>query len=192
MEDERLIRVVGFAGSLRSGSYNLALLRTAARSAPAGMVVDVVDISAVPVFNVDLEHGPPDAVADFQSKIRAADGVLISTPEYNAGMAGVTKNLIDWASRPSGKAVLAGKPVAVMGATRGNWGTVRAQAQLRQSLSSIGAFDMKKPEIMVPHAASKFDTDGHLSDADVLRRLDLFMGAFHRWILLLQAGDPPA
>ena len=187
-----MIRVAGFAGSLRNGSYNLALLRAAARSAPAGMIVDVLDVSAVPVFNVDLESGPSDAVSDFQSRIRVADGVLIATPEYNAGMAGVTKNLIDWASRPSGDAVLAGKPVALLGATRGNWGTVRAQAQLRQSLSSIGALDMKKPEIMVPHAASKFDAAGHLSDEDVLRRLGLFMEAFRRWILLAGAGDSPA
>jgi chromate reductase len=177
--------MVGFAGSLRTGSYNLALLRAAAEVVPAGTTLEILDVSQVPVFNVDLERHVPSAVSNFQDAIRVADGVVIATPEYNAGLSGVTKNLIDWASRPSGDAVLARKPVAVMGATRGSWGTVRAQAQVRQTLSYIGAFDMKKPEIIVPRAAAKFDESGRLTDEDMRRRLEEFMAAFLSWIIRL-------
>jgi chromate reductase len=183
------IQVVGFAGSLRLGSYNLALLRAAASVAPKGLTVHTLDVSEVPVFNVDLERDPPTAVSDFLDAIRSADGVLIATPEYNAGPSGVTKNLIDWASRPSGHAVLARKPVAIMGATRGSWGTVRAQAQLRQTLSYIGAYDMKKPEVLVPRAAAKFDEDGALIDDDVRERLRIFMETFARWVVRMTAPD---
>lgn len=173
---------MGFAGGLRSGSFNQALLRAAAEEAPDGMVLEVLDISGVPLFNVDLEAQVPEPVARFQEAIASADGVLIVTPEYNAGPAGVTKNLVDWASRPSRAAVLARKPVAIMGATRGNWGTVRAQAQLRQTPSFIGAYDVKKPEVMVPQAPARFDEAGRLIDEATLARVRDTMAAFLDWI----------
>lgn len=179
------LHVVGFAGSLRRASFNRALLRAAAEEVPEGMVLEILDVSKVPVFNADLEADLPGPVADFQGAISGADGVLIVTPEYNAGLPGSTKNLVDWSSRPSGAAAILGKPVALMGATRGSWGTVRAQAQLRQTLSHIPAYDMKKPEVMVPHAPQKFDEEGRLTDEDTRRRLRVFMAAFREWILML-------
>ncbi len=112
--------------------------------------------------------------------------MLIVTPEYNAGVSGVTKNLVDWASRPSGDAVILRKPVAIMGAARGSWGTVRAQAQLRQTLSHIPAYDMKKPEVMVPRAPGKFDEEGRLTDEDTRRRVRALLGAFREWILVFR------
>lgn len=182
---ERL-HVVGFAGSLRRASFNRALLRAAVEEAPEGMEVEVLDVSQVPVFNADLEAELPASVATFQQAIAAADGVLIVTPEYNAGVPGLTKNLVDWASRPSGDAVIRHKPVAVMGATRGSWGTVRAQALLRQSLSHIPAYDMKKPEVMVPHAPQKFDEAGRLTDEETRRRVRALLEAFREWILVFR------
>lgn len=187
-DDPPRLHVVGFAGSLRRRSFNRALLRAAVEEAPEGLVIEMLDVSEVPVFNADLEADLPPAVAAFQQATAAADGVLIATPEYNSGVSGVTKNLVDWASRPSGNAVILRKPVAIMGATRGNWGTVRAQAQLRQTLSHIPAHDMKKPEVMVPHAPSKFDADGVLTHEDTRRRLRAFLEAFRQWILVFRGS----
>src|SRR2546428_8011970 len=95
------IRVLGFAGSLRQGSYNRALLRAAQALAPEGMAIETFDLAAVPLYNGDVEaRGDPDGVAAFKQAIRAADAVLMVTPEYNHGVPGVMKNAIDWASRP--------------------------------------------------------------------------------------------
>lgn len=180
------LHVVGFAGSLRRGSFNRSLLRAAVEEAPESMDIAILDVSGVPVFNADLEAEPPEALVSFQRAIAAADGVLIVTPEYNAGVSGVTKNLVDWASRPTGDAVILRKPVAIMGATRGSWGTVRAQAQLRQTLSHIPAYDMKKPEVMVPRAPGKFDAHGRLTDEDTRRRVRALLEAFREWILVFR------
>jgi len=188
-QTDKKVRVVGFAGSLRAGSFNRALLRAAAEEAPEGMVLEILDISGVPLFNADIEARAPESVGSFLAAISAADGVVIVTPEYNAGPAGVTKNLVDWASRPPGASVLARKPVAIMGATRGSWGTVRAQAQLRQTLSHIGAHDMKMPEVMVPHAPAKFDETGRLIDEATRTRLRVAMVAFLEWVRREETAD---
>lgn len=96
----RPIRVLGFAGSLRKGSYNRVLLRVAAELMPKGAVFETFDLEGIPPFNQDLEAQPPAKVKEFKRSIKAADAVLIATPEYNYSIPGVLKNAIDWASRP--------------------------------------------------------------------------------------------
>src|SRR5688572_32897082 len=101
------IHVLGFAGSLRRGSYNRALLRAAQELAPAGMVIEVFDLAPIPLYNADVEaQGDPEPVAAFKAAIRQADALLIACPEYNHGVPGVLKNAIDWASRPPRNAAL--------------------------------------------------------------------------------------
>ncbi len=177
------INVAGFAGSLRKASFNRALLRAAVELAPAGMTIEVLEIRGIPVYDADVEaEGDPAPVAEFKRAVDAADGLLIATPEYNYGVPGVTKNVIDWASRPPRKSVLDGKPVAVMGATPGMWGTARGQAQLRQAFTFTNSYAMQQPEILVARAGEKFDAGGRLVDDTTREYLAKFLVAFAAWI----------
>jgi len=126
------VHVLGISGSLRKASYNTALLRPASELLPRGMTLEVFDLSSIPLYNDDVRAlGFPKPVQEFRSRIAAADALLIATPEYNFSIPGVLKNAIDWASRPPDPP-LDGKPLAIMGASTGNFGTVRAQMHLRQ------------------------------------------------------------
>lgn len=170
------LTIFGISGSLRAGSYNSALLRAAVSLAPPGMKIEVYSgLRALPPYDQDLDtDDPPSPVADLRARIRAADGLLISTPEYNYGVPGVLKNAIDWASRPAATSPLKRKPVAVMGAAPGAFGSVRAQLSLRQSLLWTDSDVVTKPELMVFQAGQRFDAAGDLVDAqaqEVLRAL---------------------
>ncbi|MET0553777.1 MAG: NAD(P)H-dependent oxidoreductase [Vicinamibacteria bacterium] len=159
------VKVLGFAGSLRKGSLNRSLLRAAVELAPAGMTIDTFDLSPIPLYDGDVEAlGDPPPVAAFKAAIRAADAILVATPEYNYGVPGVLKNAIDWASRPPNKSVLNDKPAAIMGASPGGFGTTRAQLQLRQAFLFTRTLPLLQPEVLVARAAEKFDADGRLAD----------------------------
>lgn len=182
MTDEG-IRIAGFAGSLRVGSYNRALLRAAVEEAPEGTAIEVLHLADVPLYNADVEAaGDPEAVTALKRGIGAADGLLIATPEYNYGVPAVTKNAVDWASRPPRDSVLNGLPVAVMGATPGSWGTARAQMMLRQSFVFTRSPCMPAPEILVARAGEKFDEEGRLTDERTRDFLREFLVAFAAWI----------
>src|ERR671935_1378478 len=159
------MRVLGIAGSLRAGSYNRALLRAARELAPAGMEIAEFDLRKLPFYDGDVEAaGDPEPVSAFKEAIRSADALLIATPEYNRGVPGVLKNAIDWASRPPLGSPLAGKPVALMGASTGRGGTARAQEQLRTALEYSRADVLAQPEMLVPEAYMRFDEQGQLVD----------------------------
>ena len=129
------MRLLGLAGSFREGSFNRGLLRAAAELTPEGVELVEFDLRGLPFYDGDLEAaGDPESVTDLKEAIRDADGLVIATPEYNRGLPAVLKNAIDWASRPALASPLAGKPVAIMGATTGFGGTARAQQQLREAL----------------------------------------------------------
>lgn len=178
------IRVLGVAGSLRQGSLNRALLRAAAKLAPAGMAVEPFDLIDVPLYNGDVEAaGDPPGVAAFKDAIRAADAVLFVTPEYNHGVPGVMKNAVDWASRPARNAALNGKPVGIIGASPGQTGTARGQSQLRQAFEFTNSFCMPQPEILVFRALEKFDENGDLTDAKTAEYLGKYLEALRVWTL---------
>lgn len=158
-------RILGFAGSLRSGSYNRALLRAAAEEAPEGMSIETFDLADIPLYNQDVEdRGDPAPVAEFKEAISRCDGVLISTPEYQHGMTGVLKNVLDWASRPAGRSEMKGKPVAMLGASPSPVGTARSHLQLRHTLTYLQADMVSRPEVLVAHAREKFDDEGRFTD----------------------------
>ena len=119
------LKVLGFAGSLRTGSYNKALLRAAEDLLPENVILEIYDIDGIPPFNQDNEQDMPLKVKEFKSKIRGADALLIATPEYNYSVPGVLKNAIDCASRPYGDNPFDGKPVAIMSASVGMLGGAR-------------------------------------------------------------------
>lgn len=164
--------LLGIAGSLRDASYNRALLRTAAERAPTGLRIEPFDLASIPMYDQDVEAaGDPVAVTRLKRGIEEADGVLIATPEYQHGIPGVLKNALDWASRPPGGSVLAGKTVAMMGASPSPVGTARAHLQLRTTLLYVQADIISRPEVLVAHAADRF-TDGRLTHEASLDFLD--------------------
>ena len=154
---ENIINILGFAGSLRKGSYNRSLLRAAPELVPKGANIEIFDLEGIPPFNQDFENQPPEKVKEFKAKIRAADAILIATPEYNYSIPGVLKNAIDCASRPYGDNAWEGKPVAIMGASPGMLGTARAQYHLRQTFVFLNMCPLNRPEVMVPYANEKID-----------------------------------
>ncbi|HQL39254.1 MAG TPA: NAD(P)H-dependent oxidoreductase [Anaerolineaceae bacterium] len=181
METPTPIHILGICGSLRRGSYNLALLHTAMEMLPTGMSMEIFDLSPLPIFNPDHEKPFPQPVDDFRQRIAMADALLIATPEYNSSISGALKNALDWASRPP-QQPLNGKPVAIMGASTGNFGTVRAQLHLRQVLTHVGALPLGKPEVLVARAEQVFDQEGRLTDPAARGFLESLLGALARWI----------
>src|SRR5690606_27895899 len=162
---ENPVRLLAFAGSLRKSSYNRALLEAARKAAPSGLEIQIFDLEGIPLYNADVEaQGDPQRVSEFKEAIRKADGVLIATPEYNHGVPAVTKNAIDWASRPPKDAPLGRKPVSILGASPGMTGSARGQSQLRQAFEFTNSYCMPQPEILVYRAHEKFDEQGELTD----------------------------
>jgi chromate reductase len=178
------LRIIGIAGSLRGASYNRALLRAAQELAPTTLRIDVADLTDIPMFNADVDaHGTPPAVTGLRAAIRAADGLLLVTPEYNHGIPGVLKNAIDWLSQPLRANVLEGKPTAIMGASTGLAGTARAQTQLRQSFVLTNTPVMLQPEVLVGRAQDRFDGAGRLTDEPTRLFLGGFMEQFAVWLI---------
>jgi chromate reductase len=175
-------RIVGFAGSLRRGSYNRALIQAAQELAPDGMTVEPIEIGELPFYNADVEaEGDPASVAAFKAALQQADGILIATPEYNDGIPAVLGNAIDWGSRLPGRSPLQGKPVAIMGASPSQIGTARAQLHLRQILGHAQARVLPPPELLVAKAHERFD-GLRLKDEGTRKVLTALLERFSRWI----------
>jgi chromate reductase, NAD(P)H dehydrogenase (quinone) len=188
--------ILGIAGSLRKGSYNRAALRAAARLVPEGVTLEIFDLDGIPPFNQDEETPAPARVVEFKARIRAADAILVATPEYNYSIPGVLKNAIDWASRPYGDSAWDGKPVAVMGASMGQMGTSRAQYHLRQVFVFLNMHALNKPEVMIADAYRRFDAQGNLTDEkskELIRQLLAELAAWGRRLEVgREAGAPAA
>jgi chromate reductase, NAD(P)H dehydrogenase (quinone) len=161
-------RILGIAGSLRSASFNRALLRAAVELAPSGVEITTFDgLGELPFYDGDVEAaGEPAAVHDLRAAIDEADAVLLVTPEYNDGTSAVLKNAIDWASRPPQR-TLKGKPVAVMGASATPSGARGGIDSVKRSLRRAGS-EVLDEQVGIPSASSAFDDDLHLTD-DLIR-----------------------
>ncbi|MEO5724324.1 MAG: NAD(P)H-dependent oxidoreductase [Ilumatobacteraceae bacterium] len=177
--------ILGVIGSLRRDSFNRRLLEHAAATAPARLRIDIAaDLIRLPLFNEDLEvdGGFPPEVAEMHARIRAADGLLLATPEYNFGVPGTVKNFLDWASRPPGRGPLTGKPVALIGASTGRvGGTVQAQGQLRISLAVMGAHVLPSPPVLIAEAPTRFGDQG-ISDELTAKILGFALDRFADFI----------
>lgn len=180
--------ILGIAGSLRKRSYNRAALRAAQQLAPEGSRVEIFELDGIPLFNQDDEQHPPEKVTSLKSKIRAADAILLVTPEYNYSVPGVLKNAIDWASRSYGDSAWNGKPVAVMGASVGIFGAARAQYHLRQMFVFLNMFPVNQPEVMIGNAAKAFDQDGNLTDETSKKLIRQLLQNLLEWARLLERG----
>ncbi|HJO83916.1 MAG: NADPH-dependent FMN reductase [SAR202 cluster bacterium] len=186
----RQFNVVGISGSLRAKSSNGALLRAAQELVPASVDISIFDISDIPFYDGDIEKaGDPASVTDLKEAIKASDGVVIVTPEYNHAIPGLLMNTLDWASRDKSSGSMFGKPVTVMGAG-GMTGTARAQGQLQTILMAIGGLVMAKPGVLVASPADKFDDQYRLIDEETREFVRAHMTAFKEWMTLV--GRPVA
>lgn len=183
-----VVKVMAISGSLRKASFNTSILRTAAELAPEGMEVTLYEgLRDIPPYDDDLRTGSgyPPVVAAFRGMIRDADALLIASPEYNFSISGVLKNAIDWASRVPDQP-FDGKPVAIMGAAGGAYGTARSQYDLRKILGGLNAMLLNKPEVLIGAAASKFDPNGKLTDETARGLIAQQMVALRDWTLRLK------
>lgn len=179
---EKKYKIIAFAGSLRKNSYNKFLLNNIKKLAPAQIEIEIFDIKDIPLYNEDVEkQGFPESVKELKEKISDSDGIIIATPEYNYSYSGVLKNTIDWISRPP-EQPLDGKPLAIVGASMGPAGTIRAQLHLRQALIYLNPIILNKPEILVSSAHQKFDSEGNLIDEETKKFILMFLDSFLNWI----------
>lgn len=169
-----MTHLIGISGSLRSGSYNTALLRAAFEDLPEGVTAEIAALNDIPMYDWDIERGDgfPAAVADFRARVAAADGIVFATPEYNFSVTGALKNSIDWLSRgPSSPIDF--KPAAIVG-TGGGGGTRRSQQHLREILMHNSLRVLAEPRVLVPGARMRF-ADGELADDAVRVELGLLI-----------------
>ncbi|CAH0189771.1 NADPH-dependent FMN reductase [Roseomonas sp. CECT 9278] len=178
--------IVGLSGSLRGGSLNTALLKAAQGLMPPGARLDVATLQGIPLYDGDLEaaQGLPAAVTALKDRIAAAQGLLLVTPEYNNGIPGVFKNAIDWLSRPSSDIarVFGGRPVGLIGASPGGFGTMLAQNAWLPVLRTLGTELWTGGRLMVSRAGGVFDAGGALTDAAVEKQLRGYMEGFTAYV----------
>jgi chromate reductase len=180
--DNPPFHILGIAGSLRRRSSNRGLLRAAIEVAPAGVEIEPFDLAAIPPYNADVQAaGDPPPVRELKERIRAAQALLIATPEYNTSIPGVLKNAIDWVSQPFRETALRYKPVALMGASASRFGTVRAQNDLRQVLGALGCYVLPFPFVLVSESRGRFDEEGNLTDEGVRQQVRVLVEALVDW-----------
>jgi len=174
--------IVGISGSLRKGSFNTSLLRAAAGLMPTGATLTVETIHGIPLYDADEEsaNGLPVRVQELKDAIAAADGLLLSTPEYNNSIPGVFKNAVDWLSRPPADIgrVFGGKPVAVIGASPGGFGTILSQDAWLAVLRTLGTKPWFGAKLYVSRAGSVFDEGGNMTDPAVKNMLSKYLAGF--------------
>ncbi|MCW4024321.1 MAG: NAD(P)H-dependent oxidoreductase [Candidatus Bathyarchaeota archaeon] len=186
---DKPLRVLAFAGSLRHGSFNKALVRAALEVKPENVEIEVFDLEGISLYNQDLEIQPPSRVIEFKTKIRQADALLIATPEYNYSIPGVLKNALDWASRPKTGNPLDGKPIAIMSASTGRLGGARSQYHLRQTFVFLDMHPVNRPEVMLSNAKDHVDLEGNLTNEDTKRLIRQLLEELAKWTVKLK--NPP-
>ena len=180
------IRVLGISGSGRKGSYNTALLSAAKELAPEDVILEVVDVSHLPLYNSDLEERMPLEVKEFKRKVKEADAVLFATPEHNYTITAVMKNAIEWGNRPSSDNSWDNKPAAMMSASSGPRGGVRAQLHLRQILVDLNMHPLNRPLLLVANEDDKFDGNMKLIDPQIRETLRNMLVRLEEWTRKLQ------
>jgi chromate reductase, NAD(P)H dehydrogenase (quinone) len=175
--------ILTLCGSLRRGSFNRQLLGAARELAPPGLdLVEGPSLGGIPLYNADDDgDDSPGSVRELREALRAADGLILASPEYNYGIPGVVKNALDWASRPARDAAISGLPTLLLGASGGGSGTMRGQLSLRQCFVFTATPILPKPEFYLTRAAEKFD-EGRLVHEGTRDHLERTLVAFETWV----------
>ncbi len=173
-----------FVGSLRKESFNRKLALALAGLGKDTFRFTIVPLDDVPMYNQDLEDALPEPVVRMKQAVEAADGLLLVTPEYNRSIPPVLKNALDWCSRPSGKGVLSGKPVAIAGTSPGKVGTAAVQSHLRSVLAMLGMVVMGQPEVYIVWDSGYCDAENRVTDEKNRAFLLHFLETFNAWITM--------
>ena len=174
------LKILGIGGSLRKGSYSMAVLKTAMELLPEGCSMEIADLSDIPIFNQDLEDKMPASVKRFKKQIKGADALLFCTPEFNFGVPGYLKNAIDWASRPHGDNSFDDKPAAIMSSSDGMFGGIKAQLQLRQYLVYLNIHALND-SVSVGQVPQKLDANGKMTDQRTRDRIKQLLEELVAW-----------
>jgi len=177
-----MFTVAVFVGSLRKESFNKKLALALKDLAKDTLAFNIVALDDVPMYNQDMETDLPAPVARIKQAVAEADGVLFVTPEYNRSIPPVLKNALDWCSRPPGKSVWTGKPVALAGTSPGAVGTAVVQAHLRSVMTMLGMCVMGQPEVYISWSHDYFDEQGRVAEEKNRSFLNLFLTKFAAWI----------
>ena len=181
-----MTKLLGISGSLRKASFNTGLLHAAKALAPEGVEFETATLHGIPLYDGDVEaaDGVPAPVEALKQRIVAADGVILFTPEYNNSVPGVLKNAVDWLSRPPAdiRKVFGGRPFALAGASPGNFGTILSQNAWLPVMRTLGADLWSGKRLMVPKAATLFDSQGQLTDEETRERLRGFVKGFADYV----------
>jgi chromate reductase, NAD(P)H dehydrogenase (quinone) len=189
----KMYQIAVLAGSLRKESINRKVANALIELSPSSLRPAIVEIGELPLYNQDSEAAAPAAWTQFREAIKAADAVLLVTPEYNRSIPAALKNAVDVGSRPYGQNAWNAKPGAVVSASPGAIGGFGANHHLRQSLMSVNVRVMPQPEVYLSAADKLFDADGKLSNQGTREFLLKFMQAFAAWIATnAQPGPGPA
>jgi len=175
-------KIAVIVGSLRQASYNRKTANALTALAPESLVLESLDISKLPMYNEELDDTPPEEWVIFRTALKACDGFLFLTPEYNRSIPGVLKNALDVGSRPYGKSAWKGKPAAVISVSPSAIGGFGANHHLRQCLAYLDVPTMAQPEAYIGDAAKRFAEDGTLTDESTRKFLGEFIVAFADWV----------
>lgn len=176
-------KIAVIVGSLRKESFNRKIAKILMELAPDSLEMKFVEIGKLPFYNEDEETStPPPAWTEFREAVKACDGVLFVTPEYNRSVPGVMKNAIDVGSRPYGKSIWDAKPSAVISASVGAIGGFGANHHLRQSLVTLNVPCMAGPETYISNVGKLFDEKGNLTNEDTRKILGKFISAYAQWV----------
>jgi NAD(P)H-dependent FMN reductase len=177
-----MAKLIGISGSLRRGSFNTALLRAATELVPSGAELATETLHGIPLYDADVEtaDGLPERVTELKEAIAAADGLLLATPEYNNSIPGVFKNAIDWLSRPPADIprIFGRKPVAVIGASPGGFGTILSQNAWLPVLRTLGTRPWFGGSLLVSRAGSVFDEAGRIVNDTTKEQLRHFIEGY--------------
>ncbi|MDO4637346.1 MAG: NADPH-dependent FMN reductase [Lautropia sp.] len=175
---------LAISGSLRAGSFNTALANAAAELVPEGVQVEVATLHGIPLYDGDIEasEGIPNGVLRLKEKVMAHDGLLLVTPEYNRGVPAALKNAIDWLSRADSKAVFGGRPVALMGASPGGFGTQVGQIAWLPTLKHLGTRIYSGADMLVSRVQDQVDGQGRLTDERTRQALADFLAGFAAFV----------
>jgi len=168
-------------GSLRKDSFNRKLANAIVKLAPSEFTFKQVQIGDLPLYNQDDDTNQAESVKRLKNEIKAAQGLLFVTPEYNRSMPGVLKNAIDHASRPYGQSAWAGKPTGVLGASVGVIGTALAQQHLRNVLAYLDVPTLGQPEVFIQVKDGLFDEAGNIGP-DSKQFLQNWMDRYVAWV----------